>query len=712
MFKKFNLVIVSFFSVLTVLLDIGFLLYIPVVFFYLLKDYKYIYYIIPSSLVSLLIFTGTSYLVSYGILVILLLFILWIMKYLSKGYYMYIIVGLLNFVTYIITFKGINDVGMFLGLSALSMLLYMYFEKNLFEALKINSYLYNQIVSEVFICLICILGSSNVYVFEVNMGFLVAAYFVMYASNSWKNIYTVILSMLVLVVQYVFFGQNEALFLPFIGVFYFLPFVYPVIILNAFSLIVIILNTGYNDITMVGLMIISLFFEVIRYFLGKEYETEEVIREGIYNQMAENFSNEMLSFAEVLDKFVENFKVSKTYNDKLTEAISILFQRHCNVCPKKKECFEKHKNVIYPYFKSLILQKDLYNKEMREFINGCYYSKNICSTAKNINYRIELNQDESSNNALIAQITGVSSSIKNYITEIVSKEELKYEEIKKLKQKLIMYGFDIKEFELKRAFKDDFLIELSLNDCNEKSLEGLKSIVSSFLNTPVSIIQDEEVIRIIPEIKVDIIYGSASVSGEGEHICGDNYMVKNFNNGKFVTAISDGMGKGYNAFCESNTTLKLINELAELSISSSTSLEILNTFYAVQEYLERYATLDLLEINRYTKMAKFYKMGATTTYIVKKSGKIEKVVNRNLPFGIDDSIENYNYFLEDDDLILMSSDGIFENILDDAALEKYILSIKEESPQKIVYELINYTMKQKLKVKDDMTLIALKIKMG
>ena len=103
-------------------------------------------------------------------------------------------------------------------------------------------------------------------------------------------------------------------------------------------------------------------------------------------------------------------------------------------------------------------------------------------------------------------------------------------------------------------------------------------------------------------------------------------------------------------------------------------------------------------------------MGGATSYIVKNNGKIEKVINRNLPFGTGDNIENYNYNLENGDLILMSSDGIFENIIEEQALEEFLLKIKEEAPQKIVYEILNYTMKQKLKTKDDMTLIALKVK--
>ena len=91
MLKKVNMIIIMMTTVLTVLLDIGFLFYIPIVMFYLLKDYKNIYYIIPSSLLSLLLFTRTSYLIPYGILAILILFVMWIINKFSKGYYMYVI---------------------------------------------------------------------------------------------------------------------------------------------------------------------------------------------------------------------------------------------------------------------------------------------------------------------------------------------------------------------------------------------------------------------------------------------------------------------------------------------------------------------------------------------------------------------------------------------------------------------------------------------
>lgn len=714
MLKKVNMVIVMMTSVLTVLLDVGFLFYIPIVFFYLLKEYKNIYYIIPSSIVSLLIFTRTSYLIPFGILSILLLFILWIMRKLTKGYYMYIILGLLNLITYIIIYRGFPEPALFILMFIISIMLYMYFEKNLFEAFKLNSSLYNNTISELLIIVICILGSSKVNIGPINIGFIVAVFFSMMVAISWKNIYALIYALISVLILTLMFNIEEGLFIPFIVSFYFLSFVYPVIIVNVFSLVVILLNTTYQDELMLTIMGVSLLFEIFKKFIVNEEPKKEVLREGLYSQIVENLSNEVLNFASVLDRFVASFKTPKEYNNKMHEALNILIQRHCNNCPRKKECYKKNKKVIYPYFKNLILQKDLYTKELRDFLGECYHSKGLNATAKNLNYRIDLEEDVT-NNMLVTQVTGVASAIRQYAVDMISKEELSYELILNFREKLKNHGFDVSYFEIEKSFIEDFSIKIGIKNLYEDKTDSkIKDLADIYLGkTSViveNIIDNTSYFKIIPEIKLDIIYGTGAISCEGNEICGDNFLVKDLKNGKFISAISDGMGSGYNAFTESSTTLNLINDIVELNLNSSTSLEVLNTFYSIQEYLEKYSTLDLIEINRYTKEAKFYKMGGTTSYIVKKDGKIEKVVNQNLPFGVGDNIENYNYVLENGDLILMSSDGIFENIIEEKALEEFIIKIKEEAPQKIVYEILNYTMKQKLKIKDDMTLIALKVK--
>ena len=45
------------------------------------------------------------------------------------------------------------------------------------------------------------------------------------------------------------------------------------------------------------------------------------------------------------------------------------------------------------------------------------------------------------------------------------------------------------------------------------------------------------------KINYEVEYGYGVIAQEG-YICGDNYLIKNLNNSKLITAISDGMGRG------------------------------------------------------------------------------------------------------------------------------------------------------------------------
>ena len=716
MFKKINLVIISFFSVLTILLDVGFCLFIPIIFFYLLKDIKNIYYIIPSCIISILLFTKVTYLIPLGILFILILFTSWILNKFSKGYYTFIIVGLLNIISYLIIFKDISNIYQFIGLNILSLMIYTYFEKNLLDSFKITNKLYNQTYAEMMVCIISVIGASNITIGSLNLGFVLSVYLLMFLSIYWKKIFSLALSIILMITGLLMFNIQASLFLPLVTSLYFLPFVYPVIVVNIFSFCVLVIDNTYQDEYMLTIMGVSIIFEIAKHFIVKEELKDEIIRNNIYTKVVKNISEEVLGFAGFLDKFAEGFKNPKEYNERISEALKTIVQKHCMKCPIRKECFNKNKNIIYPNFRLMLLQKDLYNSELRAFLNHCVNSKDIYETAKNLNYRFDFTIPGTNNNVMLSQITGVSNAIKQYAVDIVTKEEINYELIIMLKQQLFNVGYDVVYYEVEKAFVDDFLIVVGITNTNLRVEKNFEEISENCFLVPTTVVLDrvEEGVayyQIIPKIVVDILYGYGSISSEGNHICGDNYIIKELKNGKFVSAISDGMGKGYSAFYESDMTLKLVSEVVELGLKSQTSLEILNTFYVIQDYLERYATLDLLEINRHNMHARFYKMGGTTTYILKNDGKIEKVVNQNLPFGIDELPENYEYELENNDLILMSSDGIFENIIEEKELEEFLFQIKDENPQKIVYELLNYTNKQKLKTKDDMTLIVLKVKM-
>ena len=170
------------------------------------------------------------------------------------------------------------------------------------------------------------------------------------------------------------------------------------------------------------------------------------------------------------------------------------------------------------------------------------------------------------------------------------------------------------------------------------------------------------------------------------------------------------MGKGMNANIISSKTLKLLDDITNTNISGETSIQILNSLYYIQDYQENYTTMDYVEIDKNTGEMLLYKAGATYSYVIHDDGSFEKIENEHLPFGLNELIITKKIMLKDNDLVLLASDGIFDNVININEFEKFILSIRSLEPQKISYELLNYARHTDLVSKDDMSVVVLKVK--
>lgn len=715
MFKKINLALVCFFSILAINYKLGYALTLPIFIFYLLKDNKNIYYILPTSLLSIILFSKNNILSFLVLALLLIIFIIMVYILANKPIqnisnnilriiiFTYLIIT--NILMFTIFFK--QKIILIIIKTLISLIIYIFLEYNLINLIKSQTKDQNNdtiIYLELIVYLISSIGSSSIIMNNINIGIFVSMFFTMLLSKKYKNIYSFIYS-IIITLAYIYFKQEYiSLLIPIIGSFYLLPKLYAFFILNCFLTLLLFTSTKQLYSTYyLYFMFSSVIFELLGplVFYEKKQLTEEY--EYIYKDVYNNLSKEILGFSEFLNAFVETFKTPNDYNETISNEIKSKVQNICNKCHKKKECFNKYKENLYPIFKESMTS----NIKNQEFIRYCPHYKQL-ESSKKITIEKETN---SKNNGLIAQIYTISEAVKKYILSIGNKEEIKYPIFIDIKNNLIDYAIDIKDFKVIKPFKKDFKVLITINTKNNEEKE-LKSIIKTFFE---NILKEQVTVRkqtndtfiVTPKLKIDIIYGYGTLSEE--KISGDNYLIKELDNGNLLAAISDGMGKGYNAFKASNSTIDLVNKVTSLDIDTTTALSILNSFYTVQDYLESYATLDLVEINRFNNKLTMYKMGGTTSYIIHKNGKIEKIINKNLPFGIDEELNKRELYLEDGDLIILSSDGIFENYLNEEEIEKYIISIKDLSPQKLVYEIINYTLKKETKAKDDMSIIALKI---
>ena len=721
MLKKINIILVCAFSALTIKYNIGFALLSPIILFYLMKEFKNIYYTyIPSIIMTILFSFNDIFALIYSLSIITIIYFIY--RYISrkinyKFKYINIIYSvmlvIINISSYYI-FKHEISLGMMIIFSLLSGMIYLYLDYFILKMIN-NLNDHSILCLDIVLSLIAIIGGLNQEIYYINLGLLIASFFMMYFARNYKNITSIVYSFFLTILGFGLFKIEEFLFVPIISGMYLINSIYIILPLNGIIILsIFFLNNVFQKEMLVGIMGITIIFEILNIFIINNDSKKIDSSENIYDKIQSSTSQELLKYALFLDKFANTFKNPKEYNEHISSGIKTIVHNFCTNCPKQKECFEKYRSSLYIIFKSIIKKEEQECLEFNGYCPNVDKIKYICN-----NVLKQINQispkEKANNNILLAQINGFSNTIKKYVLDINSKEELNYIDLINLKKALIDFGYNITYYEISKQYVDDFLITIGFKGTKFITLkEELKDIAHNYINQDLSVVFYKEdnkniYVNIIPKIKIDVTYGFGSLSYEGLDICGDNYLVKEMQNGRFISAISDGMGKGYRAFYESNTTLNLIEDIISLNISTDTALDILNTYYTVQEYLEEYATLDFIEINRYKKRANFYKMGATSSYIFKKNGHIDKIINKHLPFGIDDEIDVNTYDLESGDLILMSSDGIFENVVEEKEFESFIGDIKNYPPQRIVYEILNYTLNHKIQTKDDMSIVALKV---
>ena len=223
--------------------------------------------------------------------------------------------------------------------------------------------------------------------------------------------------------------------------------------------------------------------------------------------------------------------------------------------------------------------------------------------------------------------------------------------------------------------------------------------------------QDSNVLSFIAEDKYNINIGMANTTKKGNVVSGDSTLKVRLQDGKYLMAISDGMGSGVDAAKSSILALNMLKKLLSSGFDKDTSVELINSTILNSSEKEIFATLDIAIVDLYTGNIEFIKNGACPTYIKNKK-KINVVKSLTLPTGIVDNVDLslYDKDIEDNDILVMCSDGILDSNVEYKNKElwvKYLLEdIETEDAQKIADLVLNEAIDNNYGVaKDDMSII-------
>ena len=220
----------------------------------------------------------------------------------------------------------------------------------------------------------------------------------------------------------------------------------------------------------------------------------------------------------------------------------------------------------------------------------------------------------------------------------------------------------------------------------------------------------------VTDDKMLLQVGVAVTTKSGSVISGDANVQTKLEDGKYLIAISDGMGSGKEARKSSTMAIAMLNKLLSSGFDKDTSLRLINASLAAISEEDMYSTLDVSIFDLYAQNLEFIKNGACPTY-VKNKRNVQVLKSLSLPTGIlsDIDLVVYDKDLKDGDILVMCSDGILDSSEEYTNKElwlKFLLEdIETDDVQKIADIILqeaidnNYGMP-----KDDMTVIVAKVK--
>ena len=215
--------------------------------------------------------------------------------------------------------------------------------------------------------------------------------------------------------------------------------------------------------------------------------------------------------------------------------------------------------------------------------------------------------------------------------------------------------------------------------------------------------------------KYKLVIGVAETTKNNSDVSGDSNIRTKLHDGKYMLAISDGMGSGKRAKESSNTVIQMLKRLLTTGFDNDISIGLINSAVNLNSNEETYATIDISIINLSNGNIEFVKNGACPTFI-KSDKKVETIKAVSFPAGVLDKIDLvvYDKDLRENDIIVMCSDGILESKTEyknkEVWLQQLLENIKTDDVQKIADIILQESIDNGLGIaKDDMTVIVTKI---
>lgn len=405
----------------------------------------------------------------------------------------------------------------------------------------------------------------------------------------------------------------------------------------------------------------------------------------------------------------------------------------CAGCGIRSSCWKRDFYKSYQYFFGLLsiienggeLTKRTISPDFKE---RCLKSEEVCTSLRHYYdlYRNGLGWKKKMNESRLMvsdQLKEVSSVVADLATKIDMDVDFDRE-----MEELLMVGLDSEAIRVKDVIvaRTGSAVDVDIRvsscggkrECVKRIIPIVNKITGKKFNKKgmtCDMIQSRICsIKLKEAQRYQVATGIARVNKSGT-VSGDNYSFIELKDGKFMLALSDGMGTGPKAAIESNMTITLLEKFLYAGFDKDVALRTINSVLLMKSNEETYSTIDMTVLNQYTGEVEFVKVGAVSTFI-KREDNVNIIKNGSLPAGILSQIdmELVRRKLKDGDFVIMVTDGVLDSnktVLDkEKWLADMIESINTRNPQKLADDILKNCLELNEGIApDDMTVLVAKI---
>ena len=492
----------------------------------------------------------------------------------------------------------------------------------------------------------------------------------------------------------------------------------------------------------IGCLIVSLIPKSLFNKMEKLVKTKVDSNEAVYEYItrSKNLTNSKLmniqrvynELANTFDKVRERYKVIGQRD--ISAIIDMIHNDECQYCSMQRICWESKFNYTYNLIYEIIEKiedGEISTRDIPEsFRKECMKPELIVRVA-NYYYKLyaldyDWNMKLSESRQVISkQIKDISKSIECISKSLEQDIMLNLDKEKEIFDELQRHNIIVDKVNYIQEGNDDFKITIEMKNCRDGCLcdDKLLKVISNFVGETLDIQKigchclGENCKAILTKAeKFKVVTEAAAMSRDGHIFCGDNYTFMEIYDGKYMMAISDGMGKGKKAYDESSVTIDILENMMEAKIDKEIVINTINNMLLLKSSEEIFSTLDLGIVDLKKGRLETVKMGACSTYISRENKDVDLISSSSLPVGIlsEINLDRHNVKIKNGDFIIMVSDGIVDagknNDFGENWLIYFLKKLTTTNPKEIANQILDRALELQLgEVDDDMTVLVTKV---